>query len=362
MNYHLDGHGLHGTLLASAAQKACRRHEWKLMLYCMGLFVRAGKVRYVLKKLCLYMVEDSNVFAAPRERADFLQRLKNFKRQQPWEGQSATTALFELIYLVCMTPKSRLADHSICVAAEWAVELTRKTPALNFLTIKNRLQEHVRQGEWKPALAYVYMCKELYYPSLHSLWNVMPEQQYYSDLILGDPTLWNQELLLCESILHLHPTFVRRDWPVVSEHPREAAWDFWQKLMVAPLNYELRGWIDWQPWEELVWDKHTNRGNGQDTLATLLLKYPDVPKAWHAPDGPPMKHARSKMEAFFDHGSWLPRETLVDPFWQGARDFFVRVESLGFKHGEYFRKHLEAKKRKVTDYNTVWDKFRKKKQ
>ncbi len=358
MNYHLDGHGLHGTLLASAAQKACRRHEWKLMLYCMGLFVRAGKIRYVLKKLCLYMVEDSNVFAAPLERADFLQRLKVFKRQ-PWEGKAATTALFELIYLVCMAPKSRIVDHSICVAAEWAVELS--TPPQSFLTIKNRLQEHVRQGEWKTALAYLYMCKELHYASLVSLWGVLPQKQYYSDLILGDPSLWNQELLMCEAVLHMHPTpFICQAWPVVNDNPREAAWDFWQKLMVAPLNYELRGWIDWQPWEELVWDKHTNRGNGQDTLASLLLKYANVPKEFHAPDGPPIQHELSKMQEFFDHGVWLPREALVDPFWKAARDFFVRIESMGFKHQAYFRKHLDARKRKATDYMAVWDKFRKK--
>lgn len=358
MNYHLDGHGLHGTLLASAAQKASRRHEWRLMLFCMGLFVRAGKLRYVLKKLSLYMVEDSNIFAAPTERAEFLTRLQHLKRRLPRaKPEMLYDELFELVFLVCQAPKSRIVDHSICVAGQYALDL--QTGKVSLPSIHARLQVAVAEKNWQSALGLIYLTKLLHPNALTTLWAYLPRREYYSRLILSDFSLWNQELLMCESALHLRSEpFEPRDWPPVDWSTQRAeAKKFWTDLMVAPLNYELRGWIDWKPWIPIVWDKHTNRGHGQNTLQSLLARYPDVPEEFHEPDGPPMVSESSLMTQFFDVGVYLPREALVDPFWLAARTFFLQVEQLGKKHGDYVLSILESRspqKRKALTPRETW--------
>jgi len=161
----------------------------------------------------------------------------------------------------------------------------------------------------------------------------------YLHLICSSQNLWCEELLMVESLLLLHPGWVSVDQPLPAVDKAEA-WAFWQRLMAAELNYSLRTWIDWAYWEEIVWDKHTFRGNGGDSVKSLAERHPNVPEEFLFPDGPPIE-VQSKMAHFFDVGVYIPDPVLRDPFWKPAREFLIRMEEQGRGALDYVSEVLE---------------------
>ena len=347
MNYHLDGHGLHGTLLASAAQKACRRRCWKLMLYCLGLLGRDGKWKYVIKKLLLYSVEDTNRMAVPDLRDKLVDGVKKAKQYWPRPGRPPQAEFLnhmrDLILLVCAAPKSRLCDHAICASPKWLLDIESKEgkQPRKYPQLAQTFVQAIKQRDWKRSIALMYLCRILFPNTWQQLWRHCPESETYAQWLRVFPGQWSQELLMVESLLTMGQPWASRDVQKLDWYDnRQQATVFWDKLMQAPLNYQLRSWIRWDAWLDKVWDKHTFRGNGGNSAITVRQRFPDLPDNLTIPDGPPLEHT-SKMQHFFDVGAFLPEPALVDPFWQEAKTFFVQLETLKRHHTDYVAEKLQ---------------------
>lgn len=62
-----------------------------------------------------------------------------------------------------------------------------------------------------------------------------------------------------------------------------------------------------------MWDKHTARGKGKDTIRTLVDTCPDIGEQYYFSDGPGIVRD-SVMEHFFSTTAWLPKQCVNDPF------------------------------------------------
>lgn len=320
------------------------------MLYCMGLLGREGKWKYVMKKLCLYSVEDTNVFADSSCRQRLLHNMREAKERWPMNPKNPTTNFtdkcFEMIYDMCISPKSRLCDHAICASPAWLLKMEAKEEKQprQVKPLRSAFSKALQEKDWKKALSLMCLYRVLFPKNTRDLWPLCPNGSSYLSLMdqNGGTDMWCQELLMVESILTVHEPWRQiRPANTLETRDKAAAKQFWDKLMTAPLDYEIRKWVDWTDWEDIVWDKHTVRGNGGDSVKSLSKRHPAVPPHLLAPDGPPIERT-SKLEHFFDVGAFVPEPVIEDPFWLPGRRFMVQMENIGKSALEYVSETLNA--------------------
>lgn len=322
-----DGFYLAGDL-TSWLQKALRRASDDQARFCACRLDVSGYGNYVWKRLMVVMLEDH--FAAPSLVTTIpplyqaWRDVVGARTSRSHEVDEARELLMKAVTMIAAAPKSRLANDAGAVSLKYAYE-----EKCTFEALEWEWKEAIEKKEMHRAVALTrYM--------LHKHKQPFPFAEInggaYQKIVSTFPA--TLQLAAFNAVMHaLLPQVRTSEGQWEAEYPahREVSPHLtdWYNVRGIEARYPL-------PIPDFVFDNHTERGKGRNTLKRLKsrlksvgINYHDYPEAfWLRSHGPPITYPEgmTPVAYFFDVSSQLVNEPFPNPFHDTARDFYLMWE------------------------------------
>jgi hypothetical protein len=304
---------------ASLLQKAVRRRSIRESMFAAAILLRDKCQKWLINRLLLFTVEDTNIILEPILRKNMVNLAGSVNDEKvDWDhvSEKMSAVVFEMVFLVTNSEKSRVCDniaHSAPIYAKSVIEHTNDSESEMIANVR----EFIQWEDWKSVIGLLYLMKK--YFGVETCWKVFPHGRMKRR---RDIHSW---LEICEQVAMLcwKPEGNRLPYQL----NKSAAKILWSELMTSKRDYNLRHYIDWELWVDVVLDKHTARGKGKDTTWSLINHISEKDRdpcnqtdnRWSMNSLPDGKGKSRGIEHFFSRGAYLSPVIISDPFLSDAR-------------------------------------------
>ena len=289
VNRRLDGHRIRVDVILSALQKGIRRCEPNVSLWALALLCRANMWLDAFYALVQCFLEETNALTEPYLREPWIKMARRLLPQLNRKGVDLNTdtsrkLMFELCLDATLATKSRMAVHSMMSAYATVVDEAKDLRGVLPLAEDEMLlylfkqfkkcydeKDEVNALKWLTVLDLFGENNSVY--GTPKVWRFLSKKGDQVDrvdelrLLSEDGYLrdvYVRRVILYEAVLfRFYP--VRVNSPELKQLPslrtsvnqKTVYATLWKSMWDGPLDYAVRGMINWNVWHSIILDIST---------------------------------------------------------------------------------------------------------